>query len=219
MKRLFFAFFWIFTALGPVGCGGSEGLSSLKIIAPDGSLRHRFEVELAQTPSELAQGLMYRKELGADRGMLFLFPQTTQTAFWMKNTLIPLDMVFIGDDRKIVSIVERAAPQTTTPRQATGPFRYVLEVEGGRTGAWASKRATRLNFKEGFSYKKRRPSAAFFLKASEIKVVFLGLGLGSSEFLCRPRSARRPQVQEREQRREEPLRGPAPDSPAARRLD
>ena len=131
MRRILF----LISILCYMAACGSEGLTPVKILAPDGSLRHEFQAELALTPPEQAQGLMYRQELGADRGMLFVFSQPTSTSFWMKNTLISLDMLFIGTDKKIVSIVERAAPQTTTPRSAEGPFQYVLEIEGGRAQA------------------------------------------------------------------------------------
>lgn len=128
------------------GCGASEGLTPVRILAPDGALRGEFQAELASTPAQLAQGLMYRQELGPDRGMLFIFPEVTQTSFWMKNTLIPLDMIFIGADRKIVSIVENAAPQTTTPRSAEGPFQYVLEIEGGRSAALGLRPGDKVEF-------------------------------------------------------------------------
>lgn len=132
--------------LFPIACGSSEGSTPLRILDPQGGLRREFQVELALTPAEHAQGLMYRKELGADRGMLFIFPEVTQTAFWMKNTLIPLDMVFIASDKKIVSIVENAAPQTETPRSAEGPFQYVLEIEGGRSRALGIQAGDRVDF-------------------------------------------------------------------------
>ena len=63
--------------------------------------------------------------------MLFLFEKPAQLMFWMKNTLIPLDMIFIGADRRIVGIVENAEPQTTTGRRVEGPSQYVLEINGG----------------------------------------------------------------------------------------
>ena len=88
-------------------------------------------VELATTPSQQAIGLMYRKELGASAGMLFVFPDTVEHPFWMKNTVLPLDMIFLGDDRKVVGIVKDAVPFTTTPRTVGAPSRYVLEVNAG----------------------------------------------------------------------------------------
>src|SRR6185312_773878 len=70
----------------------------------------QFAVELAVTSEQRAQGLMYRERLPADAGMLFLYPAARQIAMWMKNTLIPLDMLFIGDDGRILHIAERAIP-------------------------------------------------------------------------------------------------------------
>ncbi len=88
-------------------------------------------VEVAATPQQQSLGLMYRKELAPDAGMLFIFDETEPLTFWMKNTVLPLDMIFIGDDRKIVGIVKDAVPFTTTPRKVDAPSRYVLEVNAG----------------------------------------------------------------------------------------
>lgn len=90
-------------------------------------------VEVMTTPAQQAVGLMYRKELGALAGMLFVFPTTTDRNFWMKNTVLPLDMIFIGEDRKIVGIVKDTVPFTTTRRGVGAPSRYVLEVNAGFT--------------------------------------------------------------------------------------
>lgn len=88
-------------------------------------------VEVVATPESRALGLMYRRELGPDAGMLFVFPSTDVQSFWMKNTLLPLDMVFIDERRTIVGIVADARPLTTTPRSVGKPSRYVLEVNAG----------------------------------------------------------------------------------------
>jgi len=88
-------------------------------------------VELATTPTQQEIGLMYRKELAESAGMLFVFDQSVEHPFWMKNTVLPLDMIFLGDDRRIVGIVKNAAPFTTTPRTVGKPSRYVLEVNAG----------------------------------------------------------------------------------------
>ena len=66
-----------------------------------------------------------------DAGMLFVFPRAQHLTFWMKNTVLPLDMIFIGDDRRVVGIVKDAVPYTTTPREVAGDSRYVLEVNAG----------------------------------------------------------------------------------------
>jgi uncharacterized membrane protein (UPF0127 family) len=91
----------------------------------------RVTVEVVATPAARSLGLMHRKELAADAGMLFVFDETAPHTFWMRNTPLSLDMIFIGEDRRIVGIVERAAPYTTTPRGVDAPSRYVLEVNGG----------------------------------------------------------------------------------------
>jgi uncharacterized membrane protein (UPF0127 family) len=76
-------------------------------------------------------GLQYRNELAEDQGMLFLFPAEETLTFWMKNTPIPLDMIFIGSDLKIVGIVHDAVPFSTTTRSVGVPSRFVLEIKGG----------------------------------------------------------------------------------------
>lgn len=88
-------------------------------------------VEVVSTPAQQAIGLMYRKELGAMAGMLFVFDTTVEHPFWMKNTVLPLDMIFLGEDRKVVGIVKDAVPFTTTARTVGAPSRYVLEVNAG----------------------------------------------------------------------------------------
>jgi uncharacterized protein len=88
-------------------------------------------VELARTPQERARGLMFRKQLDEDAGMLFLFDRTEVLTFWMKNTFVPLDMIFIDADRRVVGVVQGAQPLTTESRSVGQPSRYVLEVNAG----------------------------------------------------------------------------------------
>ncbi len=88
-------------------------------------------VEVAATPAQQSLGLMYRKDLGASAGMLFVFDTTVEHSFWMKNTPLPLDMIFLGEDRTIVGIVKNTVPFTTTSRSVGVPSRYVLEVNAG----------------------------------------------------------------------------------------
>jgi uncharacterized protein len=76
-------------------------------------------------------GLQYRKELGSDRGMIFLFPTESQQSFWMKNTPLPLDMIFINSERKIVGIVEQTTPFSLDSRSVPAPSQFVLEIYGG----------------------------------------------------------------------------------------
>jgi hypothetical protein len=88
-------------------------------------------VEVAETPSARQQGLMYRKHLDPDAGMLFLFDREQQQTFWMHNTLVPLDMFFITHDWQVLGVVENATPLTDSPRSVPGSSQYVLEVNAG----------------------------------------------------------------------------------------
>lgn len=102
-------------------------------------------VEIADTPAKRSLGLMYRKELAESAGMLFVFDDVTEHSFWMKNTILPLDMIFLDADSRVIGIVKDAVPFTTTPRSVGAPSRYVLEVNAGfsdRHGVRAGDRAT-----------------------------------------------------------------------------
>jgi uncharacterized membrane protein (UPF0127 family) len=88
-------------------------------------------VEVVDTPETRQRGLMYRKHLGPDAGMLFLFDEQQQHTFWMHNTLIPLDMIFIKSDWTVLGIVENATPLTDSKREVPGLSQYVLEVNAG----------------------------------------------------------------------------------------
>jgi uncharacterized protein len=89
------------------------------------------QVEIADTPDTRAHGLMYRRDLAADAGMLFIFPAESEQRFWMKNTPLPLDMVFINSERRIVGIVPDTKPFTTNALGVDALSQYVLEVNGG----------------------------------------------------------------------------------------
>ena len=96
---------------------------------------HRFMVELALTPEDQALGLMFRDAMPADRGMLFIFPDQRMRSFWMKNTRIPLDILYFDEQLRLVSVSENAKPCRTprcTSYPSTGPARYVLELNAGQ---------------------------------------------------------------------------------------
>jgi uncharacterized membrane protein (UPF0127 family) len=90
-----------------------------------------FNVEIADSPAKRELGLQYRRDLASDHGMIFLFPAQSEQTFWMKNTPIPLDMIFISRELKIVGIVEQATPFSLDPRSVGAPSQYVLEINGG----------------------------------------------------------------------------------------
>lgn len=91
-------------------------------------------VEVVDTPARIERGLMFREHLPPDDGMLFFMGYESDHAFWMRNTLIPLDMIFIKRDMTVAGVVERAEPRTETLRRVGVPSLYVLEVNGG----WAA---------------------------------------------------------------------------------
>jgi uncharacterized membrane protein (UPF0127 family) len=97
----------------------------------DAAKESRFTVEVADTPASRERGLMFRRSLQADRGMLFVFDNEAPRQFWMKNTFIALDMLFLSSERKVIGIVAEATPQTLTGRGVPIPSRYVVELLGG----------------------------------------------------------------------------------------
>jgi uncharacterized membrane protein (UPF0127 family) len=99
-----------------------------------GSEPVRVTVELAQTAGQRSMGLMYRKRLGPTRGMLFLFDREQAQRFTMRNTAIPLDMIFIDSSRSIAGIIENTKPYANGPFSITRPSLYVLEVNAGFCG-------------------------------------------------------------------------------------
>jgi uncharacterized protein len=103
--------------------------SALTIVSASG--RHHFTVEVAETPEQMTQGLMFRQSMPANAGMLFDYKQPTMAAMWMRNTLIPLDMLFVDAQGRIVNIHERAVPETDDVIAAAAPVRAVIELNGG----------------------------------------------------------------------------------------
>ncbi len=104
--------------------------SSLQLDRGDGVFL-TFDIELAVTPSEHQFGLMHLEVLPVGSGMLFIFPQSRQRNFWMKNTLIPLDMLFFDEAGRLVSFIPNVPPETLTSRKSQRPARYVLELNAG----------------------------------------------------------------------------------------
>jgi len=116
----------------------------------DGKTLCSFTVELALTPLEQEQGLMFRKSLARNAGMLFVFAGDEIRFFWMKNTFIPLDMVFMDSQFKIADICRSAKPHDETGVVSRAPARYVLEINAGMADRCNLKIGTKAGF-TGFS--------------------------------------------------------------------
>ena len=131
----------------PVVLRWLETLPVGQAVVDTGEARHAFTVWVASTPWQKAHGLMHVKSLAPDRGMLFLLGEPQYASFWMHNTFVALDLVFIGEDGRIVNIVERAEPLTTTPRLSTAPVTRVLEIAGGTAGRLGIRPGQRVEFR------------------------------------------------------------------------
>lgn len=100
-------------------------------LEPPGRAPVPVRVEVAITSAQTQRGLMFRRQMDADAGMLFLFAQQRQMTFWMRNTYLPLDMIFITSDHRVLGVVENATPETDSPREVEGESQFVLEVNAG----------------------------------------------------------------------------------------
>lgn len=94
--------------------------------------QHKFAVELAASPAEQEKGLMFRTQMGADEGMIFPMEPPRPAYFWMRNTVIALDIIFIGPDRRVLNIAAGAVPYDETPLPSAGKVSAVLELTAGR---------------------------------------------------------------------------------------
>lgn len=135
------------TASNAVELGRSPaGLEQVPLTITSGTKTHRFTVELARTEEEQATGLMNRSTLSPDRGMIFPFEPPREASFWMKNTLIPLDMVFIRADGSIANIEANTVPLSLQPVYSDGPVAAVLEIAGGRSAELGIKAGDRVKW-------------------------------------------------------------------------
>lgn len=110
---------------------GASAASARVVLMPPGRDPITVRVEVADDEAERRQGLMYRKQLDPDAGMLFLFEGPQHLTFWMHNTYVPLDMIFIEPSLRILGVVENAEPLTDSTRDVPGMSQYVLEVNAG----------------------------------------------------------------------------------------
>ncbi|MEI6767214.1 MAG: DUF192 domain-containing protein [Bacteroidota bacterium] len=109
-------------------------------------LLKKISIEIADSPGEREQGLMYRHTMPDSCGMLFLFDVAEPQSFWMKNTILPLDIIYVGEDYKIVTIAKNAVPYSEEAIPSVKPAKFVVEVNAGFTDEYNIKEGTTVNF-------------------------------------------------------------------------
>lgn len=119
----------VLLAVAPLAACSDEG----KLVLHSATGDYTFNVEVVDTPESRAQGLMYRQELADDAGMLFDFKGEQPVSFWMRNTFIPLDMIFVDAKGVVKNIHVNARPHDPTGIPSDGPVQFVLEIPGGRS--------------------------------------------------------------------------------------
>ncbi len=105
----------------------------LAFLASDSTILHSINIEIADTRETRQRGLMERRGMRVDEGMLFIFPAPDMLSFWMRNTAMPLDIIFVDEGLNIVNIAQRTKPLSDQYIRATAPVQYVVEVRGGVT--------------------------------------------------------------------------------------
>jgi uncharacterized membrane protein (UPF0127 family) len=137
---------------------GTQAQAGAKVVLmPAGRDPVSVRVELARTEAERRRGLMFRQSMPQDAGMLFLFDRPEQLAFWMRNTYIALDMIFIEPSMRVLGIVENTEPMTDTSRLVPGISQYVLEVNAGFSRRYGLTAGTAVRF-EGVALKAEEPA-------------------------------------------------------------
>ena len=124
------------------------GLEQVNLTIHSGAKTHAFVVEVARSPDQQEQGLMFRQSLGDSAGMIFPYDPPQVASFWMKNTLIPLDMIFIRQDGTIATIAENTVPMSLELVPSVEPVVAVLEIAGGRSAELGIKAGDKVNWQQ-----------------------------------------------------------------------
>jgi uncharacterized membrane protein (UPF0127 family) len=152
----FAATFFALTIVASIASGLASAQTGQPMLLPvdpaplvavtDGGER-QFTIEVADDNGERSRGLMFRRDLPQSRGMLFVFENTRRVAFWMKNTPLPLDLIFVGEDGRVVDIMP-GVPFSEAPIAPAGQVRFVLEVHEGTAAELGIKAGDRLRHPE-----------------------------------------------------------------------
>ena len=119
----------------------------LEFVAADGQVIRQIAIEIAETDSARARGMMDRRSLTTRQGMLFTFPNAESRSFWMANTPVPLDIIFVGPDSQVVNIAKRTTPLSRERVESTGPAQYVVEVRAGFSDRFGLTDSTRVRWR------------------------------------------------------------------------
>ncbi len=150
------AFCLMILPLVALGCGragepapetGIRVDGTLDFVGSDGSVIHAISIEIADTDAARQRGLMNRRGMAIDEGMLFIFPEPDSLSFWMRNTAMPLDIIFVDAEMNIVNIAERTRPLSDDFIRATAPAQYVVEVRGGVSARFGIDERTAIRWK------------------------------------------------------------------------
>lgn len=155
MKVIYF--FFLLFLIGSCKQKAPENINTVPDFRKDGTLwllnaaesdtLQQLEIEIADDEFEIQTGLMYRPAMQENRGMLFVFKRPEPHAFYMKNTLIPLDIIFIDSNKQIVNIHKNAHPLDESSLPSEGPVQYVLEINGGLSERWGLKKGDKILWK------------------------------------------------------------------------
>lgn len=115
-------------------------------VLKNGEITRTIDIEIADTPYEWETGLMYRESMEDNQGMLFIYPNAAPRSFYMKNTYIPLDIIFMSNDTTVVSIKENAVPRDETSIPSNAPARFILEINGGNAEDWNIEVGDKMRF-------------------------------------------------------------------------
>jgi uncharacterized protein len=126
--------------------GIAQNLPTKPLSIASGNKTHRFIVMIARSAAEQEVGMMWQLKVAPDHGMLFPLSGERPAAFWMRNTLVPLDIIFIRKNGKIANIAANATPQSLTPIPSAGPVSAVLEIAGGRAAELGIKAGDRIRW-------------------------------------------------------------------------
>lgn len=140
-------FLWTGGAVWADGASAPDFPKDTLVIERAGGTPLTLNVEVATTPEQHAYGLMYRRHLEDNAGMIFLWDVPQPVAMWMKNTLIPLDMLYVAADGRIKNIIAHAEPLNLTALPSDGPVRAVIEVNGGAVEKWGLKAGDRVIYR------------------------------------------------------------------------